>query len=91
MLSRSGLLADSTGAIDIQRDPFNPKILYASLWQAYRNAYSMSSGGIGSGLFTSIDGGETWKEITKSAGLPVGINGKYVSHALLPKKIVSGR
>ena len=76
VLSRPGLLADSTGAIDIQRDPFNPKILYASLWQAYRNAYSMSSGGIGSGLFTSLDGGETWKEITKSAGLPVGINGK---------------
>jgi len=76
VLSRSGLLADSTGAIDIQRDPFNPKILYASLWQAYRNAYSMSSGGAGSGLFTSLDGGETWKEITKSAGLPVGINGK---------------
>jgi hypothetical protein len=76
VLSRSGLLADSTGAIDIQRDPFNPKILYASLWQAYRNAYSMSSGGAGSGLFTSLDGGETWKEITKSTGLPVGINGK---------------
>ena len=76
VLKRSGTLGDSTGAIDIQRDPHNPRILYASLWQAYRNAYSMSSGGKGSGLFQSVDGGETWKELSTQPGLPKGVLGK---------------
>ncbi|MGA1415296.1 MAG: WD40/YVTN/BNR-like repeat-containing protein, partial [Candidatus Kapaibacteriota bacterium] len=51
VLKRSGTLSDSTGAIDIQRDPHNPRIMYAALWQASRNAHSMNSGGQGSGLF----------------------------------------
>lgn len=76
ILGRSGTLGDSTGAIDVQRDPNNPRILYAALWQAYRNAFSMSSGGNGSGLFKSTDGGDTWTEISKHAGLPVGMLGK---------------
>ena len=76
VLKRQGLLADSTGAIDIQRDPNNPRILYAALWQAYRNAYSMNSGGQGSGLFQSTDGGDTWKELSKNPGLPKGVLGK---------------
>jgi photosystem II stability/assembly factor-like uncharacterized protein len=76
VLSRSGMQADSTGAIDIQRDPHNPRILYAALWQAGRNAWSMYSGGPGSGLFRSTDAGETWTDISKSPGLPMGILGK---------------
>ncbi len=67
---------DSTGGMTLKMDPHNPRILYASLWQAYRNAHSMSSGGAGSGLFKSTDGGDTWKEITKNPGLPTGILGK---------------
>ncbi len=67
---------DSTGGMSLKMDPNNPRIIYASLWQAYRNAYSMSSGGKGSGLFKSIDGGETWKEITSNPGMPKGILGK---------------
>lgn len=76
VLKRPGTLGDSTGAIDIQRDPHNPRIMYASLWQASRNAYSMNSGGQGSGLFQSTDGGDTWKEISKHPGLPKGVLGK---------------
>ena len=67
---------DSTGGMTLKMDPNNPRIIYASLWQAYRNAYSMSSGGSGSGLFKSTDGGETWKEITKNPGMPKGTLGK---------------
>ncbi|MBK7577199.1 MAG: glycosyl hydrolase [Ignavibacteria bacterium] len=67
---------DSTGGMTLKMDPNNPRIVYASLWQAYRNAYSMSSGGKGSGLFKSTDGGETWKEITANPGMPKGLLGK---------------
>ncbi|MCX6141423.1 MAG: glycosyl hydrolase [Candidatus Kapabacteria bacterium] len=67
---------DSTGGMTLKMDPNNPRIIFASLWQAYRNAYSMSSGGKGSGLFKSVDGGETWKEITSNPGMPKGTLGK---------------
>ncbi len=67
---------DSTGGIDIAFDRANPNVLYASLWQAFRREFQMSSGGPGSGLFKSIDGGDTWKEITRNPGLPAGLMGK---------------
>jgi len=65
-----------SGAIDIAIDRTNPNVLYAALWEAYRKEYQMSSGGPGSGLFKSTDGGETWKEITRNAGLPAGLIGR---------------
>ncbi len=67
---------DSTGAIDVEIDRNNPKIVYAALWQAYRKEYTAWSGGAGCGLFKSTDGGETWTEITRNPGLPSGIDGK---------------
>ena len=67
---------DSTGGMTLKMDPRNPRVIFASLWQAYRNGWSLSSGGSGSGLFKSTDGGDTFKEITKNPGLPKGINGK---------------
>jgi photosystem II stability/assembly factor-like uncharacterized protein len=67
---------DKTGAIDISVDRSNPNVLYAALWQAYRNEYKMESGGPGSGLFKSTDGGETWTEITRRPGLPAGVIGR---------------
>jgi photosystem II stability/assembly factor-like uncharacterized protein len=67
---------DKTGAIDISIDPNDPNVIYAALWEAYRNEYHMSSGGPGSGLFKSTDGGETWKEITRNPGMPSGVVGR---------------
>jgi photosystem II stability/assembly factor-like uncharacterized protein len=65
-----------SGAVDLSLDPNNPQVLYASLWEAFRTPWSMSSGGPGSGLFKSSDGGETWSELTKNPGLPAGLWGK---------------
>ncbi|MDZ7880843.1 MAG: glycosyl hydrolase [Saprospiraceae bacterium] len=67
---------DKTGALDVTFDPTNPSIAYATMWECYRNQYSMSSGGEGSGFYKSTDGGATWKNISKNVGLPVGLLGK---------------
>ncbi|HEX6809923.1 MAG TPA: glycosyl hydrolase [Gemmatimonadaceae bacterium] len=66
---------DSTGAIELVLDPSNPDILYAALWQAGRTPWSLSSGGAGSGIFKSTDGGEHWTELTHAPGLPNGVIG----------------
>ena len=64
-----------TGGIDVVFDPTNANILYAALWQVRRTPWSLDSGGPGSGLYKSIDGGTTWKEL-KGHGLPEGILGR---------------
>jgi photosystem II stability/assembly factor-like uncharacterized protein len=64
-----------TGGIDVTFDPSNPNIVFAALWQAKRTPWSMDSGGPGSGLYRSADGGTTWKEI-KEHGFPEGIKGR---------------
>jgi photosystem II stability/assembly factor-like uncharacterized protein len=61
---------DSTGAIDITMDPTNPRILFAAMWKFQRTPWSMMSGGGKSGIWKTIDGGDTWKEITRNEGLP---------------------
>ncbi|MEW6321779.1 MAG: glycosyl hydrolase [Acidobacteriota bacterium] len=65
-----------TGAVDLSMDPKNPDVLYAALWQVYRTPWSMESGGPGSGLFKTTDGGTTWTELTKAPGMPDGLWGK---------------
>ena len=65
-----------SGAVDIVIDANNPNIIYAALWEAYRIEYQMSSGGPGSGMYKSTDGGDTWTEITRNAGLPSGVVGR---------------
>ena len=64
-----------TGASDIAMDRSNPAILFAGLWQARRLPWDLVSGGPGSGLYVSRDGGDTWKALTGN-GLPAGIWGK---------------
>lgn len=66
---------DSTAAIDLTMDPFNPNVLYAALWEAYRKPWMLVSGGEGSGIFKSTDGGDTWTEITRNPGMPKGLFG----------------
>lgn len=60
------------GAIDLCFDPNNSRILYASTWRIRRTPYSLESGGDGSALWKSTDGGETWTNITTNNGLPKG-------------------
>jgi len=67
---------EKTGAAEVNLDPNNPNVLVASLWESQRFPWGMSSGGPGSGLFKSTDGGETWSEMTKNPGLPAGMWGK---------------
>ncbi|MGH8280158.1 MAG: WD40/YVTN/BNR-like repeat-containing protein [Gammaproteobacteria bacterium] len=67
---------DQTGAITLAMDPANPQVLYATMWQAYRRHWTMSSGGPGSGIYKTTDGGAHWTNITHNAGLPSGIFGK---------------
>jgi photosystem II stability/assembly factor-like uncharacterized protein len=57
-------------------DAKNSDVLYAGFWEVFRTPHSLSSGGPGSGLFKSIDGGKTWAELTKNPGLPKGLWGK---------------
>jgi photosystem II stability/assembly factor-like uncharacterized protein len=69
-------VSEKAGAIDITVDKTNPRILYATMWEAYRSFYEMSSGGEDSGIWRSMDGGDTWENISSNKGLPSGILGK---------------
>ncbi|MDN4166216.1 glycosyl hydrolase [Cytophagales bacterium LB-30] len=60
------------GAVDLILDPNNPRILYATTWRVRRNPYNLSSGGEGSAIWKSTDGGDTWQNISKAKGLPEG-------------------
>ena len=66
---------DLTGAIDLIADPHDPNIVFAALWQVRRQPWNFSSGGAGSGLYRSADGGRTWSQLT-GHGLPGGILGR---------------
>lgn len=76
---------DKSGAVDMILDPNNPRIIFAALWEFYRTPYSLSSGGPGSGLFKSTDGGDTWIETSRNKGLPKGLLGK-IGIAVSPAK-----
>jgi len=67
-----------TGATDVRIDPSNPEKLFAALWEFRRWPYQFKSGGPGSGLFRSVDGGESWTPITEEDGIPDGELGRSV-------------
>ena len=64
-----------TGASDVEMDPSNPSIIFAGFWQTRRSPWDFISGGPGSGLYVSHDGGDSWKQLT-GQGLPDGVWGK---------------
>jgi photosystem II stability/assembly factor-like uncharacterized protein len=66
---------DSTGASDLVFDPSNPNVIYAAFWQAGRTPWMLNSGGAGSGVFKTTDGGDTWTNISHNPGMPAGIFG----------------
>ncbi len=69
-------VSDKAGAVDLSIDLNNPRIVYATIWEAYRNFHMISSGGEDSGIWRSMDGGDTWENISGKKGLPSGILGK---------------
>ncbi|MDB2701891.1 hypothetical protein N9Z01_02150 [Flavobacteriaceae bacterium] len=65
-----------TGAADLIMDPSNPNKLIAAMWEHKRDPWFFNSGGEGSGIFVTLDGGATWKEKTDEDGLPKGDLGR---------------
>ena len=63
-----------TGVNEVHMDPRNPDVMYAVTWQRLRNVAVVMDGGPGTGIHKSVDGGETWRELTN--GLPEGMMGK---------------
>ncbi len=69
-------VSDRAGAVDLSMDPGNPRILFATIWQARRTFWSIDSGGPDCGLWRSLDGGDTWQIISNNPGFPTGTLGK---------------
>jgi photosystem II stability/assembly factor-like uncharacterized protein len=78
------------GAVDLVMDPANPDVLYAGFWEVQRTPWTLESGGAGSGLFKSTDGGNRWTELTQSAGLPAGIWARSASRSRARTRTASG-
>ncbi len=75
---------EDAGAVDLLLDPNNPRVIYASTWRIRRTPYSLESGGEGSALWRSTDGGDTWEDLSGKEGFPkgpLGIIGVAVSPA----------
>jgi len=67
---------DSSGVGDMIMDPSNPNKIFAAMWQHKRTPWSLQSGGVGSGLYMTVDGGKNWKKLGKAEGLPDGHYGR---------------
>ncbi len=67
---------DNTGAICLVMDPNHPEVMYATMWQAVRMPWGLSSGGPGSGIYKTTDGGAHWSNITRNPGLPQTVLGR---------------
>lgn len=74
---------DSTGCADLVMDPLNDQKLFAAMWQYERKPWNFNSGGKGSGLHMTVDGGTTWKRLGEKEGLPKGHWGR-VGIAIAP-------
>ena len=74
-----------TGASDLAMSYANPRILFAGMWETRRTPWSLESGGPGSGIFKTTDGGDSWTDISDNPGLPKGIKGR-IGVAVSPAK-----
>ena len=74
-----------TGAADLIMDPTNPNKLIAAMWEHKRDPWFFKSGGEGSGLYITHDGGENWKEVTEKEGFPKGDIGR-IGVAIAPSE-----
>ncbi len=74
-----------TGIADLVMDPINPNKMFAAMWEFRRWPWFFESGGEGSGLYMTVDGGENWTELTSEDGLPEGELGK-IGIAIAPNK-----
>ncbi len=73
---------DHAGAVNLVMDPTNPRILYAAMWRVERSPWYFSSGGEGSGLYKTTDGGAHWHVLSHNPGMPKDVIGKiYVAVA----------
>ena len=63
-------VSEGAGAVDLSMDPNNPRILFASIWQARRTFWSINSGGPDCGIWRSMDGGDTWEKVSENKGMP---------------------
>jgi photosystem II stability/assembly factor-like uncharacterized protein len=68
--------SETTGCIDMVMDPANPRELFAALWEFERKAWGAKTAGPEGGIWHSVDGGDTWDEITRNEGLPEGMTGR---------------
>ena len=67
---------DTSGVADMIMDPSNPNKLFVAMWQHRRTPWSLNSGGPGSGLYMTFDGGKNWKKLGEKEGLPAGNLGR---------------
>jgi photosystem II stability/assembly factor-like uncharacterized protein len=73
---KSLFVNDLTGCADLVADPSNPNKLVAAMWEYKRDPWFFNSGGKGSGLYITYDGGATWERRTEKDGLPEGNLGR---------------
>ena len=77
---------DTTGAIDLDIHPTDPRVLFASMWHKERSAWNFVEGGKTSGIYKSTDGGSTWNLLsTPGSGLPQGEGVGRIGLAIYPK------
>ncbi len=78
-------VSDRAGAVDLSMDPGDPLTIYASIWEAHRSFWDIVSGGPDSGLYKTVDGGDTWTNLSENPGLPKETLGR-IGVALSPAK-----
>src|SRR5574341_2042069 len=75
-------ISDKAGFVDLAMDPGNPNVLFASSWERVRGPYFLKSGGPGSALWKTTDGGRTWTEVKRSESTRLNSSHQLISYAV---------